>query len=140
VIGIYVPEEDRPQVISKLEEMSCVPIFIDDDLADRHYNGFSNSILWPLFHYHPGEISFDEGDWEAYQQVNHLFAESISQIVRDGDLVWVQDYHLMLLPSMLREKISDAKKVKIGFFLHTPFPSSEIYRYVKSRIIENCRS
>ena len=91
VVGINVPEEDRTQMVSKLEEKSCLPVFIDDDVADRHYNGFSNSILWPLFHYHPGEISFDEGDWEAYQRVNSMFAESVAQIVRDGDIVWVQD-------------------------------------------------
>ncbi|CAG8662789.1 2387_t:CDS:2, partial [Paraglomus brasilianum] len=131
--GINVPEEDRTHMISKLEEKSCLPVFIDDDVADRHYNGFSNSILWPLFHYHPGEISFDEDDWEAYQRVNSMFAESVAQIVRDGDLVWVQDYHLMLLPSMLREKIAGVKNVKIGFFLHTPFPSSEIYRILPVR-------
>jgi len=93
-----------------------------------------NSILWPLFHYHPGEISFNEEDWGAYQQANTLFAKAISEIVRDGDLVWVQDYHLMLLPKLLREEISvdradePARNIKIGFFLHTPFPSSEVYR------------
>jgi len=86
----------------------------------------TGSILWPLFHYHPGEISFNEEWWEAYQKVNGLFAEAIAKIVQDGDLVWIQDYHLMLLPSMLR-KITK-KNIKIGWFLHTPFPSSEIYR------------
>jgi len=98
-----------------------------------------NSILWPLFHYHPGEISFNEDDWGAYQQANNLFAKAINEIVRDGDLVWVQDYHLMLLPKLLREEIVNQrekdepiKNIKIGFFLHTPFPSSEVYRYVMS--------
>lgn len=93
------------------------------------------SILWPLFHYHPGEISFNEDDWSAYQQANSLFAKAITEIVREGDLVWVQDYHLMLLPKLLREEIAvqrvrdePVKNVKIGFFLHTPFPSSEVYR------------
>lgn len=84
-----------------------------------------------MFHYHPGEISFDQEDWEAYQKVNGLFADAINDIVQDGDLVWVQDYHLMLLPSMLRERMGDGGfNIKIGFFLHTPFPSSEIYRQV----------
>ena len=126
-----MPEEERSIVTSKLEQHSCLPVFVDEELADRHYNGFSNSILWPLFHYHPGEISFDQEDWEAYQKVNGLFADAINEIVKDGDLVWVQDYHLMLLPSMLRERMGENKSnVKIGFFLHTPFPSSEIYRQV----------
>lgn len=82
-----------------------------------------------MFHYHPGEITFNQEDWEAYETVNGLFADAINEIVQDGDFVWVQDYHLMLLPSMLRERMGDSKRnVKIGFFLHTPFPSNEIYR------------
>lgn len=96
--------------------------------------GDIDSILWPLFHYHPGDITFDESAWEAYQEANRLFAQAIARDVKDGDLVWVHDYHLMLLPSMLREEIGDSKKdVKIGFFLHTPFPSSEIYRILPVR-------
>lgn len=87
---------------------------------------FMRSILWPLFHYHPGEISFNEEWWEGYQRVNQQFADAIERIVEDGDLVWIQDYHLMLLPAMLRKKTK--KDIKIGWFLHTPFPSSEIYR------------
>ncbi|CAG8804451.1 12813_t:CDS:2, partial [Racocetra persica] len=131
---INIPEEERNQVIDQLAKYSCVPVYVDDDLADRHYNGFSNSILWPLFHYHPGEITFSQQDWEAYEIVNGLFAEAVNEIVQDGDLVWVQDYHLMLLPAMLREKMGESKlNVKIGFFLHTPFPSSEIYRILPVR-------
>lgn len=98
--------------------------------GDRGPCYFARSILWPLFHYHPGEISFEEEDWEAYVKANVAFANAICEIVRDGDLVWVQDYHLMLLPALLRERLAAAKmSVKIGFFLHTPFPSSEIYRW-----------
>ena len=94
----------------------------------------ADSILWPLFHYHPGEITFDESAWTAYKEVNRLFAKTMAKDVRDGDLIWVHDYHLMLLPEMLREEIGTTKKnVKIGFFLHTPFPSSEIYRILPVR-------
>ncbi|CAO0792631.1 unnamed protein product [Mucor circinelloides] len=130
--GLNVPAEDKKGLEERLlNETSTMPVFVDNDLADLHYNGFSNSILWPLFHYHPGEISFNEEWWEAYQKVNGLFAEAIAKIVQDGDLVWIQDYHLMLLPSMLR-KITK-KNIKIGWFLHTPFPSSEIYRILPVR-------
>ncbi len=95
---------------------------------------YIDSILWPLFHYHPGEITFDESAWAAYREVNRLFAKTVSKDVQDGDLIWVHDYHLMLLPQMLREEIGNSKKgVKIGFFLHTPFPSSEIYRILPVR-------
>ncbi|RDL31794.1 Trehalose-6-phosphate synthase [Venustampulla echinocandica] len=133
--GLEVPEPEIPQMVKRLEEEhSAHPVFIGDELADRHYNGFSNSILWPLFHYHPGEITFDESAWAAYTEVNRLFAKTVAKDVKDGDLIWVHDYHLMLLPQMLREEIGTSKKnVKIGFFLHTPFPSSEIYRILPVR-------
>lgn len=133
-----------------------MPVFIPDEVADKHYNGFSNSILWydchilyiccqltymmnasinrPLFHYHPGEIDFDEDYWEAYQEANEAFADALEEIVENGDLIWVHDYHLMLLPALLRARLEGTgKDVKIGFFLHTPFPSSEIYRILPVR-------
>ncbi|KAK2784620.1 Trehalose-6-P synthase/phosphatase complex synthase subunit [Emmonsiellopsis sp. PD_33] len=133
--GLEVPENEIETLKTRLaNEYDAVPVLIDDELADKHYNGFSNSILWPLFHYHPGEITFDESAWNAYRDANRLFAKAIAKDVKDGDLVWVHDYHLMLLPSMLREEIGDTKKnIKIGFFLHTPFPSSEIYRILPVR-------
>ncbi|ODQ51434.1 glycosyl transferase [Saitoella complicata NRRL Y-17804] len=133
--GLEIPENERDFVVKRLmDEYSTMPVFLDDELADRHYNGFSNSILWPLFHYHPGEINFDEPSWEAYQEANRLFAKAIVPIVEDGDMIWIQDYHLMLLPQMLREEIGNSKKnVKIGWFLHTPFPSSEFYRILPVR-------
>ena len=92
-----------------------------------------DSILWPLIHYHPGEITFSEDAWSAYQAANRLFARAIARDVQDGDLVWIHDYHLMLLPAMLREELDLSINVKIGFFLHTPFPSSEIYRILPVR-------
>lgn len=133
--GLEVPESEADHMRQRLkDEYGAHPVFIDDELADKHYNGFSNSILWPLFHYHPGEITFDESAWAAYQEVNRLFAKTVIRDVQDGDLIWVHDYHLMLLPQMLREEIGDSKKnVRIGFFLHTPFPSSEIYRILPVR-------
>lgn len=133
--GLEIPEAECGELNQRLkDEYGATPIYVDDELADRHYNGFSNSILWPLFHYHPGEITFDESAWSAYKQVNRLFAKTMAKDVQDGDMIWVHDYHLMLLPEMLREEIGDSKKnVKIGFFLHTPFPSSEIYRILPVR-------
>ncbi|CAH7668450.1 family 20 glycosyltransferase [Phakopsora pachyrhizi] len=151
--GLDVPECDREEVQRELnEKFNCKAIWLDDELADRHYNGFSNSILWPLFHYHPGEMNFDETSWVAYKDANRAFADSVHHEIEDslskGEdvLVWVQDYHLMLLPMMLRELIDKAHlagnlrpgvttrgKVSIGFFLHTPFPSSETYRILPVR-------
>ncbi|KAH7884642.1 glycosyltransferase family 20 protein [Phlebopus sp. FC_14] len=161
--GFFIPPKDRPYVDKRLmDEYSCQAVYLDDDVADRHYNGFSNSILWPLFHYHPGEMNFDEENWMAYRQANMRFAEAVRSQITPGAMVWVQDYHLMLLPMMLRglvdgsaggewqkrelSKITEGIEeentptnteqipgVKIGFFLHTPFPSSEIYRILPVR-------
>lgn len=133
--GVDVPDNEKDRVAQDLErQFKCIPVFLSDDLADLHYNGFSNSILWPLFHYHPGEMNFDEVAWEAYTEANRLFAKAVARVVEDGDVVWVHDYHLMLLPAMLREEIAlSNKRIKLGFFLHTPFPSSEIYRVLPVR-------
>jgi trehalose 6-phosphate synthase len=94
-----------------------------------------DSILWPLLHYHPGEIVFDDSAWDAYREANQLFAQTIAKETQDNDMIWVHDYHLMLLPEMLRSELRShgKKNVKIGFFLHTPFPSSEIYRVLPVR-------
>jgi len=89
--GLSVPVTSRPFIEKKLaEEYSCQPVWLEDDLADSHYNGFSNSILWPLFHYHPGEMEFDEGNWLAYREANLRFAEVVRSRVGAGDMVWVQ--------------------------------------------------
>ena len=85
------------------------------------------SILWPLFHYYPGEINFDETQFEAYIRANKAFLDTVNDIIHEGDMVWVHDYHLMLLPQMLRESHPESFDLKIGFFLHIPFPSSEMY-------------
>ncbi|KAH8922502.1 glycosyltransferase family 20 protein [Atractiella rhizophila] len=105
--GLEIPENEREGMDKKLmEDFKCRAVYLDDDLADAHYNGFANSILWPLFHYHPGEMNFDETAWRAYREANLLFAETVYQEIQANDLVWVQDYHLMLLPLLLRYLLS----------------------------------
>ena len=133
--GLEIPEAEQDHLRKRLkDEYDAYPIFMSEELSEKHYNGFSNSIMWPLFHYHPGEITFDEAAFEAYTEANRLFAKHVAKDVKDGDQIWVHDYHLMLLPQMLREEIGSSKSnVKIGFFLHTPFPSSEIYRILPVR-------
>ncbi|KAJ2361419.1 Trehalose-6-P synthase/phosphatase complex synthase subunit, partial [Coemansia sp. RSA 2611] len=132
--------EDRTKIDSLLQENSCSAVYLDDETAEQYYNGFANSILWPLFHYHPGEMMFEETAWDAYQRANEAFAAALAAVVKEGDLVWIQDYHLMLLPRMLRGLLdrSGRRGVKIGWFLHTPFPSSELYRIlpVRRQILE----
>lgn len=133
-MSISSPEE-RGQIESDLStKFGCHPVWVPDDIADLHYNGFSNSILWPLFHYQPGEMNFDEVAWAAYIEANKMFVQAILAKIQDGDIVWIHDYHLMLVPSMLRKALESRNiKVKLGFFLHTPFPSSEIYRILPVR-------
>ena len=129
-LGEEILEEDQGLVRDRLlAEHNCIPVFIPDELANNYYNGFSNDVLWPLFHYVPlpmykagGEKKFDYKLWEAYQEANILFSDVVVDIYTKGDYVWVHDYHLMYLPFELRQKKPD---IKIGWFLHTPFPSSE---------------
>ncbi|KXS21082.1 glycosyltransferase family 20 protein [Gonapodya prolifera JEL478] len=146
----FAPEDQVVVQKELMESYNCLPVFIPDHVADLHYNGFSNSILWPLFHYYPGEINFNSEYWDAYTEANKAFADALVEIVQEGDLVWIHDYHLMLLPTMLRERLNaKASKtgakldtVKIGFFLHIPFPSSEVYRIlpVRDKVLEGVLS
>lgn len=130
--GVEIPQQDQEQIAKTCQDQyRCKPVFIDDGTADEYYNGFSNGLLWPLFHYQPKDLAFDDAHWDSYQRANALFADVIASDVKHGDVIWVHDYHLMLLPTMIREKVKtrDPKiSFKIRWFLHTPFPSSEILR------------
>jgi len=101
------------------------PIFPVQHVYSNYYNGFSNSTIWPLFHYFPSVVEFKKEYFEDYRKINQQFANRIIEIFEPGDVIWVHDYQLMLLPDMLRRILPDAT---IGFFLHIPFPSYEIFR------------
>lgn len=101
------------------------PIFIESKTYNRFYNGFCNATIWPLFHYFPSIVEFDEETFQSYEEVNHLFAKKLLSILRPDDILWIHDYQLMQLPGLIREQMPDAT---IGFFLHIPFPSFEIFR------------
>lgn len=119
-------DDERDQIQARLrQDYGCVPIFLPEDTFDKYYAGFSNGCLWPLFHYFTEYTHYDWDEWRAYQQVNRLFSEALQGIVEPEDRVWVHDYHLMLLPAMIREHVP---KSAIGFFLHIPFPSYELFR------------
>ncbi len=123
--GLSVKEEDRPEVRQKVsEKFNAAPIFLEKELMDNVYLGFCNKTIWPLFHYFPHHARFDADFWTDYQQMNEIFCEEIMAVLRPDDIIWVHDYHLMLLPGMLREKVTNP----IGFFLHIPFPTYEMYR------------
>jgi trehalose 6-phosphate synthase/phosphatase len=122
------PQEDWNQVVSTRaagEDFAILPVFVDKDLYDNYYNGFSNSVLWPLFHYFTSLANYESQYFDAYVQVNQLFAEKLVPQLQPDDQVWIHDYQLMVLPHLLRAKRPEAT---IGFFLHIPFPSYEIFR------------
>jgi alpha,alpha-trehalose-phosphate synthase [UDP-forming] len=100
------------------------PVSLTRDEIERYYLGYSNKCLWPLFHYFQEFCEFNEDQWETYRAVNRRFVNAIIEEYRDGDLIWIQDYHLMLVPAWVRRELPRAK---IGFFLHIPFPSPEIF-------------
>ena len=125
--GAAFPEESRQKEIARklADERGCVPVFLSQEEATAFYDGFSNSSIWPLLHYLPNYLRYEPAWWEHYQNVNRTFAEKVIETAHEGDLVWVHDYQLMLLPAMLR---AAAPNLRIGFFLHTPFPAYEIFR------------
>ena len=111
------------------EDFSIIPVFPQGSLYKNFYNGFSNSTVWPLFHYFPSLVRYRKEYFEDYRKVNQMFADKILQIYQPGDVVWVHDYQLMMVPDMVRRILPEAT---IGFFLHIPFPSYEIFRLLPS--------
>lgn len=130
--GVEAHSEDEEKAIDQLLlKEACKPVFLSQNLVEEYYDGFSNATLWPLLHYFTEYSDFKERYWEAYCKVNELFARVILENVEEGDTVWVHDYQLLLLPSLLREKRPD---LRIGFFLHIPFPSFEVFRILPWRM------
>lgn len=117
--------EQRAEVDRQLAARAIVPVTLSEDQVNRYYNGFANRVLWPLFHYLIDRVPVDAIGWDAYRQVNQTFADAVAREYCPGDSIWVHDYQLMLLPALLRAKLPAAR---IGFFLHIPFPSSEVFR------------
>ena len=113
-----------------LTERGLVPVPLTAEHVARYYEGLANEVLWPLCHYLVDRVPIDAADWPAYREANERFADVVVDTWRPGDLVWVHDYQLLLLPAMLRERLPDAR---IGFFLHIPFPSSEVFRILPWR-------
>ncbi|KAJ6886598.1 alpha,alpha-trehalose-phosphate synthase [Populus alba x Populus x berolinensis] len=136
--GVNVPDEAGQKALTEaLAEKRCIPVFLDEEIVHQYYNGYCNNILWPLFHYLglPQEDrlattrSF-QSQFAAYKKANQMFADVVNQHYEEGDVVWCHDYHLMYLPKCLKEYNNN---MKVGWFLHTPFPSSEIHRTLPSR-------
>jgi len=124
--GANIPVEQQPALIELAEkEFKCHPVFLPESSIEGFYHGFCNKTLWPLFHYFPTLTRYEEQDWQEYKRVNQLFADALVPLLRPDDVVWVHDYQLMLLPRLIRQA---RPEIPIGFFLHIPFPSYEVFR------------
>lgn len=124
--GIHPKNEEAKKNIRQTLEADLIhPVFLTQRSMEYYYKGFSNKTIWPLFHYFIGYADYNPEFWKNYKRVNKQFCDEVMKIARPNDIIWVHDYHLMLLPQMLREKLPQAE---IGFFLHIPFPSYELFR------------
>ncbi|MHA1267094.1 MAG: bifunctional alpha,alpha-trehalose-phosphate synthase (UDP-forming)/trehalose-phosphatase [Candidatus Helarchaeota archaeon] len=124
-------KKELPEIEKTLNsKYACVPIFLRKNDIENYYHGFCNKTIWPLFHYFPQYTVYNNTYWSAYQRVNRLYCKLITNKFPSNSTIWIQDFHLMLLPYMLRNKFPDAK---IGFFLHIPFPSFELFRLLPWR-------
>ncbi|HEY1609246.1 MAG TPA: alpha,alpha-trehalose-phosphate synthase (UDP-forming) [Paraburkholderia sp.] len=90
---------------------------------DQYYRGFSNATLWPAFHYRADLVQYDRHDFEGYRRVNTWLAQQLVPLLRDDDVIWVHDYHLIPFAQALR---AAGVRNRIGFFLHIPFPASQV--------------
>jgi trehalose 6-phosphate synthase/phosphatase len=128
--GTVVPEHLQPGATKRLAKESFVPIYLSADEEQDFYNRVCNDTLWPLLHYFGDRLRLTPEAWQRYVNVNERFADAILEHSGPDSRVWVHDFHLMLVPALLRRR---APNLSVGFFLHTPFPSSEVYRLLPAR-------
>lgn len=126
-----VSETEKIDFDNKFRKDNCIPIYLDHQLREEFVEGFCDNTIWPLFNYFTQNTRYNLAKWEAYKKVNQLFADVISKYMKGDDILWVHDYHLMLVPQLIREKFPN---VSIGYFQHIPFPSFEIFRFLPWRM------
>ncbi|KAL6942595.1 hypothetical protein ACO0QE_003778 [Hanseniaspora vineae] len=130
-----LPDDVLGNVTTALDsDFHCKTVVADDITFKGAYKNFCKEILWPTFHYqipdNPKSKAFEDHSWNHYQRLNQLYADKIVESYHEGDTIWVHDYHLLLVPGMIRAKLPHAK---IGFSLHVSFPSSEVFRCFAQR-------
>ena len=123
----YSAKSDSKELNNILSKDNYLPVFLKRADFENYYQGFCNEVIWPLFHYFVQYANYEKRYWDSYKRVNEAFSKAVLEVANEDDVIWVHDYHLMLLPALIRKKLP---KVKIGFFLHIPFPSSEIFRLI----------
>lgn len=117
-------DSEKAQITKELRKHNCHPVFLTQKQLDGFYNGYSNAVLWPLFHHMDVDSGDTAANWRIYKEVNQLYADTTAELATSSDRLWIHDYQLMLMPEMMRVKWP---KGRIGFFLHIPFPSAEIF-------------
>lgn len=128
--GPVSDNNEKETIRQDLSKDNLVPVFLTNDEINLYYEGFSNKTIWPHFHYFTEYTTYNDEFWRSYQEVNQKFFEVVANELREDDMVWVHDYQLMLLPAIIRKKFPN---VSIGFFLHIPFPSYEVFRILPYR-------
>ena len=135
--GIEITDQhDKDQISHQLKDLSLIPVFLDQEEINQYYEGFSNEVLWPVFHYYASTYAtYKQSNWDYYITVNQKFRDIILSVAEPGDIIWIHDYQLLLLPGLVRNELPD---VSIGFFLHIPFPSHEMFRLIpwRSELLE----
>jgi len=130
--GIHTDNEaEKQQITEKLHQLNFHPVFLSDDQISNYYEGYSNSTIWPLCHYFFSYIEYKADYWTTYREVNALFCQETIPMIENDDIIWVQDYQLMLLPGMIRDRKPASS---IGYFHHIPFPSYELFRVLPERV------
>jgi trehalose 6-phosphate synthase/phosphatase len=124
-------EEARNKITHELDIKNLKPVFLSQEEINQYYEGFSNEVLWPVFHYMPTYARYQQSYWDFYLLVNKKFRDVILDIAEPGDTIWIHDYQLLLLPGLVRSVLPD---ITIGFFQHIPFPSYELFRLIPWRL------
>lgn len=125
-----INDEEKENITRRLTRDNYHPVFLSRADVENYYHGFANKTIWPLFHYFPLYSKRRKSYWTAYARVNHKFCDVVAAAAEPGDIIWIHDYQLMLLPALIRERIPDAT---IGFFLHIPFPAFDVFRLLPWR-------
>lgn len=116
-------EEPGPATVVQRDNLQYILTDLHPQDFDEYYNGFANRVLWPILHYRVDLAEFNEAEFGGYQRVNEFFAERLSPLLEEDDVLWVHDYHLIPLASALRQR---GHGNRIGFFLHIPMPPADL--------------
>ncbi len=126
-----ISEKDKIEIDNNFRKENCIPIYLDQELRNEFLEGFCDNTVWPLFNYFTQKTKYSHDNWEAYKKVNQIYADQLIKYMNEDDILWIHDYHLMLLPQLVREKFPN---ISIGYFQHIPFPSFEIFRLLPWRM------